>query len=484
MLIRQLALVLLLSLMLAACATPAASGTATATPAASAPSDPPTVAPEPTHAPIQAAPTTSAPTHVPAAAPTQPPAPTSAPTHAPAPPTIAASPAAVPAAPPTATQAPSPAPSAGGELLFLRVGELWAFSIATGKVRKIAPGILDFAASPDGAHIALIRGEGLRSELWIVRRDGGDFTQLTHNNRAEAIPSWASDSTTLVFASSGSDKSYVREWPSWSAWCAASEVHLLNLADSTETSLAAGCDPVFSPDGKRIAFATPPTKFEPELNNGPMIVNSIRLINRQGQNGWDFAKAAGAEAPAPNTGRLVYAPAWSPDGKQLVYQRFLGYQALVDIDLSEIAGSFEGHGKPLADGAGWLLPARFAPGGRALAITENNYSDARGFGGYDNWSARVILLEGEHEIALPSGTIKAVGQQIDRLPRGQSVVWSPDGAMLAVELPPGWRPDLPPDEPLQVDERPGEVWLWTPGQQPAQKLLDGVDFASPLAWLP
>ena len=59
-----------------------------------------------------------------------------------------------------------------------------------------------------------------------------------------------------------------------------------------------------------------------------------------------------------------------------------------------------------------------------------------------------------------------------------------DGAQLAVVLPPGWRPNLPDDQPLPAGEQPGELWLWTPGQPPAQKLADQVDFGSPLAWLP
>src|SRR5918911_241655 len=65
----------------------------------------------------------------------------------------------------------------------------------------------------------------------------------------------------------------------------------------------------------------------------------VALVYRQGQHGWDFAKAQGIEAPPPHMGRLVYAPAWSPDGQQIVYHRYLGYQALVDLDLTEIAGS-------------------------------------------------------------------------------------------------------------------------------------------------
>src|SRR5262249_32957865 len=183
-------------------------------------------------------------------------------------------------------------------------------------------------------------------------------------------------------------------------------------------------------DGRRIAYAAPPTKPEPEVSSGPAAVNSIRLVNRLGQNGWDFAKAAGADAPPPNTGRVLYAPAWSPDGAQIVYHRFLGYQALVDINLSQIAGSFKGGGQVVADGGGWLLPARFAPDSKTLAISENDFSSAKGFGGYDNWSVSVIRLDGTREIALPSGTVIAVGQRIERLPRGQAAVWTPDGKAL------------------------------------------------------
>jgi Tol biopolymer transport system component len=283
-----------------------------------------------------------------------------------------------------------------------------------------------------------------------------------------------------VYGSSTSEQPYVREWQGWSQWCAASEVHVLTLADQAEVALAAGCDPAVSPDGRRIAYASPPKTEEPGFQDeAPLIINSIRLINRQGQNGWDFAKALGA-----HTGRVVYAPSWSPDGSQVVYQRFLGYQVLVDIGLSEIGGSFEGKGQLFNVGAGWLLPARFAPDGRSVAIVENNYSDARGFGGYDNWSVSVVTLAGSREVALPSETLTAVGQRVDLLQRGQSAAWAPDGSALAVGLPPGWRADLPPDEPVGAEEQPGEVWRWQPGGQPAERLFDGVDFASPLAWLP
>jgi len=480
--LRQLTPTLLAVLVLIGCAQPPPGIPATATPIAEVPTTAPTQLP-PTAEPTSAPPPTAAPTSAPppTAVPTQPPPPTDVPA-TPAPAT--AVPTAVPAQTPVdiATLRPTPASS---ELLFLRGGDLMAFEVATGRLRTLAPGVRDFAASPDGGTIALLRGVGAQSEVWTVRRDGSSLAQVTHNRRAEASLTWAPDGAALAFDSSSSEAPYAREWLAWSAWCVGSEVHVLTLADQTETKLADGCDPALSPDGRRIAYAAPPTAPEAAVDaNRRVVANSIRLINRQGQNGWDFAKAGGADAPAPNTGRVVYAPAWSPDGAQIVYQRFLGYQALVDLDISQIAGSFKGGGDVVADGAGWLLPARFAPDARTLAITEDDYSDPRGFGGYDNWTVSVIRLEGTREIALPSGTVTAIGQRIDRLARGQAVAWSPDGQALVVQLPPGWRPDLPGDQPLGVEEQPGELWLWTPGKPPTKKLVDGVDFASPLAWLP
>jgi Tol biopolymer transport system component len=479
-------LVLLATLSLAACggAPLAEQATAesrqTAVPAApalptAAPPSRETLAPPPTEPP--------APAQATALVPTQPPAPAQATALPPTePPTQLPAPTALPPTQPAATVLP--ATSFGSEILFLRKSALIAFDIATRKERQLVDAVRDFATSPDGLQVALIRGAGRQAEIWTVQRDGSALTQRTTNERAEAGLAWSPDGRVLVYGSSSTEAAYQPEWRAWSAWCVNSEVRLLSLSDANEVSFGPGCDPAFSPDGKRIAYAAPPTKFEPSLNNGPTIVNTIRLINRQGQNGWNFAAANGSTGnDSAKSGLLVYAPAWSPDGQQIVYHRYLGYQALVDLDLTEIAGSFDGKGQPLDSGAGWLLPARFAPDQQSLAITENNVGDARGFGGYDNWAVTVTRLGGTREIALPTGALTAVGQRVDRLPRGQAVAWSPDGAALAVELPPGWNANLAPDQPVNAEGQPGEIWRWQPGSAPSELLVQGVDFASPLAWL-
>jgi dipeptidyl aminopeptidase/acylaminoacyl peptidase len=464
----RLVLVLLAVLALAACggAPLAEQATVPAAPAlpTAAPPSRETFAPPPTQSSVPEQVTALPPTQPAALPPTQPPAPT--------------------ALPPTQPPAkPLPAASFGSEIIFLRKGALIAFDTGAHKERQIADAVIDFNPAPGGSLLALIRGAGRQAEIWTVRRDGSALTQLTTNDRAEAGLAWSPDGSALVYGSSSTEAAYQSEWMAWSAWCVNSEVRLLSLSDANESSFGPGCDPSFSPDGKRIAYATPPNGAQegPPLRG---IQNTIRLINRQGQNGWSFAVADGGAGDNPaKSGLLVYAPAWSPDGQQIVYHRFLGYQALVDLNLTEIAGSFDGKGKPIDSGAGWLLPARFAPDRQSVAITEHNPGDARGFGGYDNWSVTVTSLGGSREIALPTGALTAVGQRIDRLPRGQAAVWSPDGAALAVELPPGWTSNLLPNEPVNADGQPGEIWRWQPGSAPAELLVQGVDFASPLAWL-
>ncbi|CAN5733898.1 hypothetical protein BH24ACI5_BH24ACI5_27360 [soil metagenome] len=110
------------------------------------------------------------------------------------------------------------------------------------------------------------------------------FTQLTHEAGQELFPSLSPDGRTVVYASAvgGNMDIYLQR------------VGGENAVNLTEGSTADESQPAFSPDGERIAFRS----------------------EREG--GGLFIMGATGEAVRRIT-RLGYHPAWSPDGRQLLY---------------------------------------------------------------------------------------------------------------------------------------------------------------------
>jgi hypothetical protein len=376
---------------------------------------------------------------------------------------LAASPTVLAASPTVLASAPAPV-VVGEQILFLRGGDLVAFTLGDGQTNTVATQVTDFAATPDGRRLALVRGAG---EIWTLRRDTGELRQLTDNERVEGSPSWAPDGSALVYSAARSVRPAAPDWPSWSSWLDAAG----NPAGG-ERTLGAGCEPSFGPDGRRIVYSAAPV-LEPAQPGG--VANALIMVNRQGANGWRVAFADGA-----NGGQLVYSPAWSPDAGSVSYQRFVGYQALVDINLTEAGSSYQRNGAPV----GWMLPPRFAPDGRLLAVTEHNASDARGFSGYDVWTTTVLRLGEPSQTFLPEGEIALGAVAVAQLPRAMGAAWSPDGAALVVLLPAGWQAGADPNEALFPTAGPGEIWRWRPGAEPESVGLADVDYGSPLLWLP
>ncbi len=389
-------------------------------------------------------------------------------------------PAVLPTLEPESSQSLPNTAGTGNEILFLRQHNLIAYNLDTTSERVIARDVQEFTATPDGRLLAFTRITGPTTQVSVVARNGDELRQVTNNDRNVGHLSLAPDGQTLVYATSTVKTQRLTDWISWVAWCSNSDIRLLDIVSGNETIFEPGCDPSFAPDGQRIAFATPPGNIH--LNNGePGVANSIRLINRKGQNAWNFATATGSN---DGSGRLVYAPVWSPDGNYVAYQRFLGYQALIDINYTEMGRSFEGRGELVSTGAGWLLPPQFAPDGTMLATVEHNFSDARGFSGYEAWRAQVVRLGEPDKVILPEGARPTIAAMVDRLPRVTGAAWSPDSKRLVVALPAGWQADISTDEPVFEHTDSGDLWLWTPGTAPDTRIVQTVDFASPLLWLP
>jgi len=246
------------------------------------------------------------------------------------------------------------------------------------------------AFSPDGRFIAFLSdrgGDDAGTQVWIMASDGGEAAQLTQFPGGVADFSWAPDSARLAVIANDPERPEGEDEPKqqppieidryyfkedYHGWVTGLRQHLylFDVASRKATQLTAGAHdeymPVFSPDGKRIAYVT---------KRGP---DPDRTLN------WDIyvvdARAGAAERQvtrfpgADNDTSLESRPAWSPDGKRIAYvqqgeDKWIYYApwslAVVDVDTGAVtrpAGVEVDHTQP-----------RFTPDGKAvLALVESS----------------------------------------------------------------------------------------------------------------
>lgn len=386
---------------------------------------------------------------------------------------------------PTATVDTQTVPS-GGEILVLSSGDLVGVAVTDSSRRTIMSGVSAFAASPDGLTIAAIRGKGASGELWTVRRDGSDAKQHTDDQRSLASLQWLPDSSGFLYAASNTDSVQQTTWLEWAAFCRQSTIIRRNRTDPKEYPMGEGCDPAVSPDGKRIAYATRPSRTDASAADpGNTAGNAIHLINMAGENGWDPVSATGAEPGQEGQGLVVYHPVWTPDSKHLLVSVFVGNRVETDINMLTQVDASAGTSKLLGTSAGWNRAIQQTRDGATYLLTTQNTGNARGSQGWDTWQTSVFTMTGVRDIYLPDGVFEAIGTALgETLNRAQFAAWDPDGTAVAVVMPPDWDPAIAPNEDYGRVDEPGELWLWRIGEIPTTKLSTPVDAASPIQWVP
>jgi hypothetical protein len=70
-------------------------------------------------------------------------------------------------------------------------------------------------------------------------------------------------------------------------FCRDASVAMRTLTNPQEQKIGDGCDPAVSPDGKRIAYVTRPSRTDTSsTDSGFTAGNKLHLVNLQGANGW------------------------------------------------------------------------------------------------------------------------------------------------------------------------------------------------------
>ena len=383
---------------------------------------------------------------------------------------------------PAATRQPMPS---GGEILFLQQTNLVAYSVANATIRPILAGVADFALSPDGKNIIAIKHNDFDS-LWLIDRATTTSTQLTDDQRTFATIAWLPDSSGFLYASSPTKAARATTWLTWATFCRDASVAMRTLANPQEQKIGEGCDPAVSPDGKRIAYVTRPSRTDASsTDSGFTAGNKLHLVNLQGANGWDPVTADGKDTGDPKAGLVLYRPVWSTDNKSILYHVFIGMRVEVDINLLMQVDAHDGTQTLLNSFAGWARHTSISPNGDTYALSTQDVGDARGLSGWDVWDASLFDFAGKWDIYLPEGTFSATGTAVgENQARAQAHAWQPDGQALAVVLPPLWSPGIPPSEEYGHADEAGELWLWPRASTPSKKLTDHVDNQSPIAWAP
>ena len=188
------------------------------------------------------------------------------------------------------------------------------------------------AWAPDGNQIAV----GLQGSIWRIDLASREAFELTYDGHYHSSPDWSPDGRWIVYTADHGGRTI--------------QLQILDLETGQSHALTDDshlyADPVFSPDGNRLAYVS----TEP----GGYFNIYVRPL-REGR--WDGPATALTRDHSYGKNRLYFGewdmhiqPAWTPDGKELLF--------------------LSNRGVPLGSGHVWRMPARGPGMARAEPILE------------------------------------------------------------------------------------------------------------------